>query len=614
MSALIRRSVVLGAALLALSGSLVDGAVFAQTSTAPVSKSVAPSWLERSNANTQLLLDVTARYAPERAGQLGVEGLDEKVIDLSSGYDVRQQQATARVAAELKRRLTSESDPLVRQDLEILIRAADQGIRGSELERKYELPYFNLAQLVFFSTQSLLDDQVAPARRPAALVRLKRYAGLEPGYQPLVVLAEARIRERRAQPGLLYPFRAEVEKNLANSATFIDGIDKLFAKYQIADYQQPLARLKAQLASYDAFVRKEILPKARADFREPPELYAFSLEQVGVDIPPEQLTAQAHAAFGDIQQKMQQLALQVAKAKGYNLSDYRDVIRELKKDQLVGDAILPHYQDRLKQIEQIIVSERLVTLPGRPARIVLASAAESAAQPAPHMRPPRLLGNKGEQGEFVLPLVIPAPPGAPAGKTERVNDFTFAAASWTLTAHEARPGHELQFASIIEKGVSNARAIYAFNSTNVEGWGLYSEAITYPFMPPEGQLISLQLRLLRAARAFLDPELQSGKVTPQEAMRVLTQDVVLSEPFANQEVERYTFRAPGQATAYFYGYTRLTDLRQQTEKLLGSRFDQQKFHDFILAQGLLPPALLRKAVIEQFVPAQNGATPRQTSP
>jgi len=32
--------------------------------------------------------------------------------------------------------------------------------------------------------------------------------------------------------------------------------------------------------------------------------------------------------------------------------------------------------------------------------------------------------------------------------------------------------------------------------------------------------------------------------------------------------------------------------------------DQKKYHDFILAQGLLPPDLMRKAVLEEFVPAQ----------
>ena len=59
--------------------------------------------------------------------------------------------------------------------------------------------------------------------------------------------------------------------------------------------------------------------------------------------------------------------------------------------------------------------------------------------------------------------------------------------------------------------------------------------------------------------------------------------------------------SPGQATSYFCGYTRLTELRADAERLLGDSFDRKAYHDFILAQGLLPPSLLRKAVLEDFV-------------
>lgn len=59
-----------------------------------------------------------------------------------------------------------------------------------------------------------------------------------------------------------------------------------------------------------------------------------------------------------------------------------------------------------------------------------------------------------------------------------------------------------------------------------------------------------------------------------------------------------------QANSYFYGYTRLLELRPDTEKAPGKKFDQKHFHDFILAQGLLPPNLMRKAVLEEFVPAE----------
>ena len=42
-------------------------------------------------------------------------------------------------------------------------------------------------------------------------------------------------------------------------------------------------------------------------------------------------------------------------------------------------------------------------------------------------------------------------------------------------------------------------------------------------------------------------------------------------------------------------------LQKDTEKALGDKFNQQHFHDFILAQGILTPALLREAVMNDFV-------------
>jgi uncharacterized protein (DUF885 family) len=156
----------------------------------------------------------------------------------------------------------------------------------------------------------------------------------------------------------------------------------------------------------------------------------------------------------------------------------------------------------------------------------------------------------------------------------------------------------------VETGVSLARALFAANSVNVEGWALYAEAEMKPYEPLDGQLVALQHRLLRAARAFLDPDLQAGRVTPEEAGRLLREEVVLSEPMAKQEVERYTFRAPGQATSYFYGYLRWMQMKAETEMALGPKFDRRRYHDFILGQGLLPPALIGRAVREQFVPSQ----------
>ncbi|MGO4777299.1 DUF885 family protein, partial [Lysobacter sp. 2RAB21] len=135
---------------------------------------------------------------------------------------------------------------------------------------------------------------------------------------------------------------------------------------------------------------------------------------------------------------------------------------------------------------------------------------------------------------------------------------------------------------------------------------LYAEAEMVPYEPLDGQLIALQFRLLRAARAILDPMLNLGLTDRASAGKVLTEQVGFSEAMTKQELDRYMFNAPGQAGSYFYGYSRILELRMDTELALGDRFDRLSFNNFLLDQGLLPPALLGKAVREDYVPKLKG--------
>lgn len=560
------------------------------------------SWISASNDFTNQLLKVEMKHNPEAGSRQGLAEYDELVSQPTLADEDQERKETEEILAKFKGVLPQQKQKEVAQDLEIIIRRVELNFRMQDYQRAHDVPFTNASMLVFSGVRMLLDEQTPATRRPSAVARLKKYAGLDPAYKSITEILKQRVVEQMAKPGVVYPARVELETELSRNSHYLDGIASLCREYKLSGWEEPFARLKGQLADYDAWIRSTVLPKARADFRLPPEEYALSLEQYGIDISPDQMAALAHKGFDEIQAEMKPIAAEIAKQRKLPSSDYRDVIRELKKQQLVGDAILPFYQNRLKQIEEIIRKQSLVTLPDRPARIRIASAAETAQQPAPHMVPPPFLHNTGEKGEFVLPLNIPAAEGK--GPAQKYDDFTFDAAAWTLTAHEARPGHELQFDSMVEHGVSVARVRYAFNSTNVEGWGLYSEYLVRPYMPLEGQLISLDYRLLRAARAFLDPELQSGKVTPEGAKLVLENDVVQSPAFAEEEVERYTYRAPGQANSYYYGFTKLVALRKDVESTMGAKFDQKKFHDFILAQGLLPPDLLRKAVMSDFVGGQ----------
>jgi hypothetical protein len=557
-------------------------------------------WVEKSNEHARLVLNVFAKFSPEGAGSLGVDGLDEQVMDLGPGIEERSNAESEKVLAELRRRLEKETDTKVRQDIGILSQAVEDGIRTSKLNHELLLPYYNISQTIFYGIRGLIDPQIPRDRYPAAVVRIKKYAGLADGYEPLTELAKDRTRERFETADLLGPFRGEVEQDLERAETFITGIEELLSATDLEGWEESYSTLAGQLRDYNDWVRAEILPLARDDYRLPAALYEDALRNWGVDAAPLDLIEQATKGYMDIRNEMESLAPLVAAEQGYDTNDYREVIALLKRDgALDGDKILDHYHAVLRDIEEIVAREKIVTLPEREAGIRIASAAETAAQPAPHLDVPRMLGNTGEYPSFVIPLLTQYEDGS-----WQQTDDTYEAGAWTLTAHEARPGHEMQFSSIIESGVSIARAVFAFNSANVEGWGLYAEAIVRPYLPLEGQLISLQYRLMRSARMFLDPMLNLGLITPEEAKSLLVNDVAVGESWAENEVERYTYRMPGQATAYYYGYNKMQALRTQTELKLRDDFDPRAFHDFILAQGMLPPDILKDAVMNEFVPSQ----------
>ena len=587
--------------VLALALALAAPGVALAAPATPAAKNApkpAPAWVAKSNQYAQILLKAQAPFQPEQLSFFGVPGFDDKVFDFGPDYQARFRAATAKARDELRAKLATETDPNVRQDIEILIQAADDAIEGSEVGERMTRPWLDVGQTVFGGLQGLLSDQTAPERRAMAVKRLQAYVGQAPGSTPLATLARQRYEER-AQAGLLQPTQIEVQQSLDNLDTYRSGIKDLFAKYKV-EAGPALAELDRQLADYAAWTKSTVLPTARTTYALPPELYTLALKGVGIDIDPRTLIERAQLEFAETRNAMQQIAPLVAKAHGWSDTDYVAVIRQLKKTPIPNDKIESHYRTVvMPELDRLIAANKVVELPNRPMQMRVGTPAESAAQPAPHFLPAPLVGNTGQQGTFVLPLSNPN-----AGADGPYDDFNYPAGAWTLSAHEGRPGHELQFTAMVERGISLARTLYAFNSVNVEGWALYAEAEMVPYEPLDGQLIALQLRLLRASRAMLDPMLNLGLTDRDTAFAWLVDKVGLSKAMARQEVDRYTVRSPGQAGSYFHGYSQIMQLRTETEIALGDRFDRKAFNDFLLDQGLLPPKLLAKAVREQFVPQQ----------
>jgi len=540
----------------------------------------APEWIERSNEYVELLSQAIAAKACQSQF-----ALTQSLLEVEPKFKQCRQTEINTVLEKLERQQTDVNNDSLRLDLSILLKIGRQQLRSYELNDKYRLPYVNLSQVILADLKATAKNfESSNQKQQEILKKLKQYTGINPGITPLAVALEKAIYDQLQKPDTIIPNPQRLKGELNKNATQINKIQVFLKQQKILGYKPIYEKLKSQLFDYETFIRRAVLTKPKANFHLPIELYALKLQQQGIDIPIDSLIQQAHNAFTQVQQEMEIIALQIAQKQKLKSANYRDVIKTLKQEQLAAEETLSLYQNRAKSLEEIIQSNRLVSIPSEPFNIRLATPQENKNFPVPLY--------DDENQTFVIPVL------QNRQKAKVYNDFTNRAMSWTLTAHEGRPGHDLQITTIKNQNLSRVRTDYAFNSTIVEGWATYAESIMQPYMPLEGRFMSLQFQLLRAARAFLEPELQLGKITKADALKILIQDTGFSPFFAEQEIKRYTETFVGQAPTYFYGYQQLLELRSQVENSQGKQFKPQKFHDFILSQGYLSAQQLSKLLVD----------------
>ncbi len=177
-----------------------------------------------------------------------------------------------------------------------------------------------------------------------------------------------------------------------------------------------------------------------------------------------------------------------------------------------------------------------------------------------------------------------------------------------IALHEGYPGHHLQrvYARLSPRELRRRVSNTYFG----EGWALYAEhwmARAGLFGSADERLAQLQMRLWRTARVIVDPSLHTGRMSYEQAVRFMMDEVGLTRSAAEAEVNRYT-TWPTQAPSYIIGWLEIEKLKAELRQELGGRFDEKRFHETLLAQGSLPLALMRRAVWAELVgPVRNGA-------
>jgi uncharacterized protein (DUF885 family) len=184
----------------------------------------------------------------------------------------------------------------------------------------------------------------------------------------------------------------------------------------------------------------------------------------------------------------------------------------------------------------------------------------------------------------------------PEQKAERLRSHHTA---WlpVIAVHEAYPGHHVHALKLRE----NPRLLRKVVRESIfsEGWGLFTEELMFEqgfLQGDDVRLTVLRNRLWRAARVILDVSLHTGRMTVDEAVDFLVEEVRFERYAAELEVGGYTRRAT-RVLGYLIGMQEIEAIRAEYIERFGEPSPPSELYDRLLSIGSIPPALVREELL-----------------
>jgi uncharacterized protein (DUF885 family) len=159
-------------------------------------------------------------------------------------------------------------------------------------------------------------------------------------------------------------------------------------------------------------------------------------------------------------------------------------------------------------------------------------------------------------------------------------------------AHEAYPGHHLQFVTQ-NRHPRRWRRLFA-HAVFYEGWTLWCEQMVVDLRIDRSPWLRVQQlhdALWRCHRILVDLRLQTGRFSYEQAVRHMQRHVGFTRARAEADVNWYTVQ-PAVPMSYWLG--RLENARLHRRLVVGRGWSLQKFNDWLLSFGTLPQAWIEK--------------------
>jgi uncharacterized protein (DUF885 family) len=358
----------------------------------------------------------------------------------------------------------------------------------------------------------------------------------------------------------------------------------------LAEFKKSNQAVLDALRSYETFLKNDLLPRSKGDFRIGADNYRKKLlYDEMVDTPLDRLLEIGYEDLHRNQAEMKRVAERIDPTRPVEA-----ILQDLENDHPAADKLLGSFRDVLGGLRDFIETKHIVTIPSKVAPIVEETPPFMRALTSASMDTPGPYEKVAKEAFFNVTLPDPSWPAKDVDEyLQGFNRGTIV----STAVHEAYPGHYIQFLWV-PSAPSKVRKLMGCGS-NAEGWAHYTEQM----MLDEGygngdlklRLGQLQDALLRDARFIVGIQMHTGKMTMEQAMDFFVQEGRQVRPTAEKEAKRGT--SDPTYLVYTLGKLEILKLREDYKAMKGGKYTLQEFHDAFLQQGTPPVKIVRKALL-----------------
>lgn len=378
-------------------------------------------------------------------------------------------------------------------------------------------------------------------------------------------------------------------KTVESSGAFLDAVRAFGAQHPLGPalslrLARALGDAEGALAEHAAWLR-ELHPRARGRVALGGEAFAQLLQLRHVRDSPAELTALGERLVARFQEELREAAVTVLAQAGREpgadaVAEALDIMRA-DHPATFGD-VLRFHGEAIAEARAFVVARGLARMTEVPLEVV---------------ETPTFLRHLIPFAAYHAPARFASPRRGVYLVTPKADLRAFPREDVRNTVvHEAFPGHHLHLATVAEHASLPAFLLDAPDL--VEGWALYCEAMMGEqghTASPAARLVRARDALWRALRIVLDVGIHTGRLTPEEAARMLSRETGMDAEDAEAEVLRYT-QSPAYNLSYMWGRVRLEELRARHLAAGGSL---RTFHDAVLRAGTIPVAMLDAAGVRR---------------